>query len=342
MKVLVTGGAGYIGSHIVVELLQQNHDVIIVDNFYNSKIETTFAIEKIAGKTVHTYIMDIRDEEALNLIFETEKPDMVIHLAGLKAVGESMVNPFMYWQWNVKCTYSLLKAMMKNKCKNIVFSSTATVYDVPSDKGITEAHPIKPTNTYASTKLVQENMIIDMARNHGFNAMILRYFNPIGAHPSGLIGEDPKGIPNNLIPFIQKVVIGEQEKLRIFGIDYPTRDGTCIRDYIHVVDLAKAHIKAMDHFDKFKGYKIYNLGTGEGHSVVEIVDMYQGINNVEIPHQFCGRRPGDASQFWCNPTRANIELGWEAELTLEDMCRDSYNFIMKQKEMEENGNDTKM
>lgn len=343
MKILVTGGAGYIGSHIVVELLKLGHDVVIIDNFRNSKIEAIFAAEEIAGKKAHTYVMDVKDTEMLKMVFQKENVDTVIHLAGLKAVGESMQNPFMYWNENIAITSSLLEAMYENNCSNIIFSSTATVYDVPSNEGITEQHKIAPSNTYASTKLVQENMISDMTKCHGMKTVILRYFNPIGAHPSGLIGEDPNGIPNNLVPYIQKVAIGEQSSLKIFGNDYDTHDGTGIRDYIHVVDLAKAHINALNFLEMSEqSIAIFNLGTGEGHSVLDIVNTYAGINNIEIPYQICSRRQGDASKFWCDSTKANQILNWEAELKLEDMCRDSYNFIMKQKEANSNVNETNM
>lgn len=327
MRILVTGGTGYIGSHTVVELLNNNYDVVIVDNLCNSSKDVLDKIEEITGKKCKFYEADIRDKEALRKIFEENKVDAVIHFAGLKAVGESVEKPLEYYDNNVIGTIKLLEVMKEFNCKKIVFSSSATVYgDRETPKYSEKMGRGTPTNPYGATKATIEEILENLyASDKDWSISILRYFNPIGAHESGLIGEDPNGIPNNLMPYIQKVATGELERLNIFGNDYDTKDGTCIRDFIHVVDLAIGHIKALENL-KTPGVYIHNLGTGRGYSVLDIVNTFEKVNDIKINHTFAPRRAGDLPEFYADPSKAERELGWKAERGIEEMCRDAWNF----------------
>ena len=330
MKILVTGGFGFIGSHTVVELLDADYDVVVVDNLSNSSLDVYDSIKEITGKEFNYYIENVCDEEKLEEIFSKEKPDAVIHFAAYKAVGESVSKPLMYYENNLLSTIRLCKVMQKHNCNTFVFSSSATVYGSPESLPIREDFPLSTTNPYGSTKLMNEQILKDVCvSNEDFKVMILRYFNPIGAHKSGLIGEKPNGIPNNLMPYIVRVANGELEILSVFGDDYDTPDGTGVRDYIHVVDLAKGHLKAIEHATK--GINYYNLGTGCGYSVLDLVNNFEKVNGVKVPYKIVGRRPGDIASCYADPSKAEKELGWKAELGLEDMMRDSYNFILKQK-----------
>ena len=332
MKVLVTGGTGYIGSHTCVELLNEGHEVIIIDNLVNSKKEVVDKIETITGKKVKFYEDDCCDEVALRKIFEENKPiEAVLHFAGLKAVGESVQLPLRYYENNLGSTISLVKVMQEYNCNKIVFSSSATVYGDPSKLPITEDLPVGgTTNPYGTTKYFIERILKDVCvPNKDFSVVLLRYFNPIGAHPSGLIGENPNGIPNNLMPYILKVATNELPILNVYGNDYDTKDGTGVRDYIHVVDLAKGHIKALD--KATPGVKVYNLGTGHGYSVLEIINTFEKVNNIKVNYQIVDRRPGDIAACYADPTLAYEELGWKAELEIDDMCKDAYNFVINNK-----------
>lgn len=325
MKILVTGGLGYIGSHTCVELLDAGYDIVVVDNLYNSDISVKDRIEKITGKTFKFYEDDVCDEDALEKIFSENKIDAVIHFAAYKAVGESVKLPLNYYENNLTSTIKLCKVMKRHKVNAFVFSSSATVYGSPKTLPIKEDFPLSTTNPYGSTKLYNEGILKDVSiSDDKFSVIILRYFNPIGAHPSALIGEDPKGIPNNLMPYIVKVAAGELECLNVFGNDYNTHDGTGVRDYIHVVDLAKGHLKAIEKAMEEPGVKYYNLGTGTGYSVLDLVTTYEKVNNVKVPYKIVGRRPGDIDACYADPTKAYEELGWKAELGIEEMCRDSY------------------
>ena len=332
MKVLVTGGLGFIGSHTVVELLDNGYDVVVVDNLYNSSIDVIDRIKEITGKEFKLYTEDVCNLEKLDEIFSIEKPDAVIHFAAYKAVGESVSKPIMYYRNNLVSTLNLCEVMQKYNCKKIVFSSSATVYGDPEVLPITEECKVGgTTNPYGSTKLMNEMILKDVnISNPEFNVVILRYFNPIGAHKSGLIGEKPNGIPNNLMPYIVRVATGELEILSIFGNDYPTHDGTGVRDYIHVVDLAKGHLKAIENMKP--GVNYYNLGTGTGYSVLDMVNAFEKVNGVKVAYKIVDRRPGDIAECFADPSKAYSELGWKAELGIEDMMRDSYNFILKCKE----------
>ncbi len=335
MRVLVTGGTGYIGSHTCVELLEEGHEVVIVDNLVNSKKEVVDKIEEITGKKVIFYENDVCDKDALRKIFQENQPiDAVLHFAGLKAVGESVSQPIRYYENNIGSTLSLVTVMREFNCRKIVFSSSATVYGDPEELPITELAVVGgTTNPYGTSKYFIERILKDVCvADSEFSVVLLRYFNPIGAHPSGLIGENPNGIPNNLMPYIIKVVTKELPILSIFGDDYDTPDGTGVRDYIHVVDLAKGHIKALEKADKTVGVNTYNLGTGHGYSVLDLVHAFEKVNGVEVPYKIVGRRPGDIASCYADPTKAYEELGWKAELGLEDMMKDSYHFILKQKE----------
>lgn len=333
MKILVTGGTGYIGSHTVVELLECGHEIIIIDNLSNSKEEVIDSIKKITNKSVKFYKGDCCDKSILKKIFSENNIDSVIHFAGLKAVGESVKMPIKYYRNNIDSTLSLLEVMNEFDCKKLVFSSSATVYGSPKSLPIKEDFPLSTTNPYGSTKLMIENILRDLYKSDNeWSVAILRYFNPIGAHKSGLIGENPNDIPNNLMPYIVKVANKELECLSVFGNDYDTLDGTGVRDYIHVIDLAKGHIKALEYIDKNKGIDEYNLGTGNGYSVLEIVNNFSKINNVDVNYKIVGRRPGDIAACYADATKAFEKLGWHAELGIEDMCKDSYNFILKQKD----------
>ena len=332
MKILVTGGCGYIGSHTCVELLEAGYDVVIVDNLSNSKKEVIKKIEKISGKEVKFYKVDVCNYKKMDQIFIEEKIDAVIHFAGFKAVGESVSKPLMYYRNNLDSTLTILEIMQKHNCKNFVFSSSATVYGKPNSLPITEDFPLHTTNPYGTTKLMIERILNDLyTSDNTWSIAILRYFNPIGAHKSGLIGENPNGIPNNLMPYIVKVATKELKELSIYGDDYDTIDGTGVRDYIHVVDLAKGHIKAIEKVLKDKGIDAYNLGTGKGYSVLEIVNTFKKVNNIDVPYKIVSRRPGDIDACYASTKKANKLLNWKAELEIEEMCRDSYNYVIKNK-----------
>lgn len=334
MKVLVTGGLGYIGSHTCVELLQENDEVVVLDNLSNSKEEVKDKIKQITGKEIKFYRGDMIDEQLLDKIFTEEHIDAVIDFAAYKAVGESVQKPIEYYTNNVSTVLVLLKEMKKHNVKKIVFSSSATVYGDPERVPIKETDKIGgTTNPYGTSKLFVEQILKDLYKSDNtWDIAILRYFNPIGAHESGLIGEEPNGIPANLMPYIAKVASGELECLSVFGNDYPTKDGTGVRDYIHVVDLAKGHIKALEKLEKEQqGLYIYNLGTGVGYSVLDLVNTFEKVNHVKVNYKIADRRPGDIAECYADPTKAKEELGWEATKTIEDMCRDAYNFIMKEK-----------
>lgn len=334
MKVFVTGGLGYIGSHTVVELLNEGHEVVVIDNLYNSSRDIIKKIEEITSKKFLFYEGDVCDEELLNQIFHENRIDAVIHFAGYKAVGESVENPIMYYENNLISTLHLCKKMIENNCFKIIFSSSATVYGDPSQLPITEEAKVGgTTNPYGTSKFMIERILNDITiSNPKFTAIVLRYFNPIGAHKSGLIGEKPNGIPNNLMPYIVRVATGKLEILSIFGNDYDTPDGTGVRDYIHVVDLAKGHIKALEKSPQLEGIHYYNLGTGVGYSVLDLVHAFEKVNGVNVPYKVVGRRAGDIASCYADSSLAYKELGWKAELGIEDMMRDSYNFILKQDE----------
>ena len=334
MKILVTGGLGYIGSHTCVELLQEGYEVVVLDNLSNSKEEVKEKIKEITGKEVKFYLGDMMDEQLLNNIFTTEKIDAVIDFAAYKAVGESVQKPIEYYMNNVSTVLVLLKVMTKHQVKKLVFSSSATVYGDPERVPIKETDKTGgTTNPYGTSKLFVEQILKDLYKSDNtWDIAILRYFNPIGAHPSGLIGEEPNGIPANLMPYIAKVASKELECLSIFGNDYPTKDGTGVRDYIHVVDLAKGHIKALEKLEKeSQGLYIYNLGTGIGYSVLDIINAFEKVNHVKVNYKIAERRPGDIAECFSDPTKAKEELGWKASLGIEDMCKDAYNFILKNK-----------
>lgn len=330
MKVLLTGSCGYIGSHTLVELLDRGYEVVGIDNFSNSKREVIDNIKKITGKDFVFYEGDVCDKTILEKIFNENKIDIVIHFAGYKAVGESTLKPLMYYRNNIDSTLSLLEVMDEYNCHNFIFSSSATVYGKPHTLPIKENFPLSTTNPYGTTKLTIEYILKDLYKsNNDWNIVILRYFNPVGAHKSGLIGEDPNGIPNNLMPYITKVAIGELKELRVFGNDYPTHDGTGVRDYIHIVDLAIGHIKAIDDILNNCGLDIFNLGTGNGYSVLDIVNSFEKVNNVEVPYEIKPRRDGDIDACYADPTYAYEKLGFKASHSLDDMCKDSYNYVNK-------------
>ena len=334
MKILVTGGLGYIGSHTVVELLNDNYEVVVIDNLSNSSRDVVDKIKQITGEEIVFYENDVCDSDALEKIFTEHSIDAVMHFAGYKAVGESVREPIMYYENNLVSTLHLCKKMLEHNCYKFIFSSSATVYGDPEVLPITEECKVGgTTNPYGTTKLMIERILADIhTANNKFTPIILRYFNPIGAHPSGLIGENPNGIPNNLMPYIVRVASGELEILSVFGNDYDTPDGTGVRDYIHVVDLAKGHLKALEKALKDEGVFYYNLGTGTGYSVLDLVNNYEKVNGVKVPYKIVDRRPGDIAACYADPSKALKELGWRAELGLEDMMRDSYRFIEKQKE----------
>ena len=333
MNILVTGGTGYIGSHTVVELINEGYNVIIIDNLSNSKREVVDYIEEITKVRPKFYEGDCCDKDTLRKIFKENKIDSVIHFAGFKAVGESVQVPLKYYRNNLLSTISLCEVMNEFNCKNIVFSSSATVYGDPKKLPLNEKMELgKTTNQYVTTKMFIERILSDLSiSDKDWKVILLRYFNPVGAHESGLIGENPNGTPNNLMPYIMKVAIGELDHLNIFGDDYNTKDGTGVRDYIHVVDLAKGHLKAIEYLDKMKGVKIYNLGTGNGYSVLEMVHAFEKINHVKVPYVIAPRRDGDVAECYADSSLANKELKWKAELGLEDMVSSSYKFIIKDK-----------
>lgn len=330
MAILVSGGMGYIGSHTTIELLNEGNKVIIVDNLYNSNIMVKDKIKEITGKEPKFYKIDLLNEDDVEVVFKENNIDAVIHFAALKAVGESVSMPLEYYNNNLTSTLVLLKLMKKYDVKNFVFSSSATVYGESEIIPIPENAPLSATNPYGRTKLMVEDILRDLYKaDNSFNIAILRYFNPVGAHKSGLIGEDPKGIPNNLMPYITKVAVGELKELNIFGDDYDTVDGTGVRDYIHVVDLAKGHLKALEKLNENPGLVTYNLGTGKGYSVLELVKAFSEASGVEIPYKIVGRRPGDIATCYANPSKANRELNWVAEKGIKEICEDSWRWQSK-------------
>lgn len=328
MAILVTGGAGYIGSHTCVELLDTGYEIIVFDNFVNSKPEAIQRIKQITNKDFKFYQADLLDRAAMEQIFAENQIEAVVHFAGLKAVGESVEKPLLYYRNNVSGSIILFEAMVKHKVKRIVFSSSATVYGNPASVPISEDFPLSTTNPYGSTKLMIEDILRDIyTGDPEWSIALLRYFNPIGAHKSGLIGEDPNGIPNNLMPYITKVAAGELEVLSVFGNDYPTKDGTGVRDYIHVVDLSLGHIKALEKIMNTNGVNAYNLGTGNGYSVLEVIKTFEKATEQKVNYQMAPRRPGDIAECYANPNRAKKELNWEASRDLFEMCADSWRFI---------------
>lgn len=332
MRVLLTGGAGYIGSHTAVELLEEGHDIVIVDNFSNSSPDVLEKIKKITDREFVFYEGNVCDRTVMEKIFDEQAIDVVIHFAGYKAVGESVAKPIMYYENNLNSTLVLCEVMQENGCKNLVFSSSATVYGSPKSLPIREDFPLSTTNPYGTTKLFIEQILKDIATaDPEWSIALLRYFNPIGAHASGLIGENPNGIPNNLMPYIVKVANKELKELSIFGNDYDTPDGTGVRDYIHVVDLAKGHIKACEKVLQTKKIDAYNLGTGIGYSVLDLVNTFREVNHIEVPYKIVDRRPGDIAACYADPGYALEQLGWKAEKTVDDMCRDAYNYIVVNK-----------
>ncbi|HVS13053.1 MAG TPA: UDP-glucose 4-epimerase GalE [Thermoanaerobaculia bacterium] len=324
-RILVTGGAGYIGSHTCVELLGAGHDVVVIDDLSNSSYEAIERVQELAGRPLVFERVDLCDRPAVERVLAAHPCDAVVHFAGLKAVGESTEVPLRYYRNNVGGTIALLEAMQQAGLRRLVFSSSCTVYGAPRDLPVTEDAPLRAVNPYGRTKLIIEDMLRDLAASEpGWRFALLRYFNPIGAHASGRIGEDPEGIPNNLMPYLMQVAVGRREHLRIFGGDYDTRDGTCIRDYIHVVDLALGHLAALGALDRVEGARAFNLGTGRGSTVLEVVEAASRAVGRPIPHRIVERRPGDAPAVWADPSRAERELGWVAERTLDDMCADSW------------------
>ena len=331
MKVLVTGGAGYIATHTDVCLLNAGDEVVAVDNFSNSSYESIENVEKITGKKVIFYEGDVADKAVLEKIFSEHKIDAVIHFAGLKAVGESCAKPLLYYRNNLDSTLTLLETMVKYDVKRFVFSSSATVYGTPERLPLDEECRLSTTNPYGSTKLMIENILRDVyAADNSFHILLLRYFNPVGAHESGLIGEDPKGIPNNLMPYVAKVAHGELPYLNVFGNDYPTPDGTGVRDYIHVMDLAEGHLAALEHIDNY-GVEAINLGTGVGYSVLDMVKAFEKASGRPVPYKIAPRRAGDIASCYASPEKAAKELNWRAKRNLEDMCRDLWNFQIHKK-----------
>ena len=329
MAILVSGGAGYIGSHTCVELLAAGYDIVVADNYYNSCPEALARVKKIAGKDFRFVEADMTDKDAVEKIFaENEDIDCVIQFAAYKAVGESVSKPIEYYSNNLACTLNILDVMRRHNCHNIIFSSSATVYGDPASVPIREDFPIGgTTNPYGTTKVFTERILTDCCHaDPELNVALLRYFNPIGAHPSGLIGEDPNGIPNNLVPYIAKVAVGKLEKVHVFGNDYPTPDGTGVRDYIHVVDLARGHVAAIKKLEQKPGLFICNLGTGHGYSVLDVINAFSKACGKELPYVIDPRRPGDIAECWCDPSKAKRELGWEAQYGIEEMCAHSWNW----------------
>ena len=328
MKILLAGGAGYIGSHIALALLENGQDVVVMDNFDNSSPEAIMRVEEMTGQTVSLYEADVTNKKVTLAVFKKEKPDCVIHLAGLKAVGESIEQPIRYYRNNIDTTLTLLECMAKTGCKNIVFSSSATVYGEENAAPCHEKMPKgKCSNPYGWTKSMMEQILQDASvADKDMSVVLLRYFNPIGAHESGRIGENPRGIPNNLMPYVTQVAVGKRDKLTIFGDDYDTPDGTCLRDYIHIMDLAEGHLKAVDFCVENKGTEIINLGTGQPYSVMDIVKTFEKVNNIQVPYEIGPRRGGDLPAVYADVSKAEKVLGWKAKRTLADMCRDSWNW----------------
>ena len=328
MNVLLAGGAGYIGSHTCVELINAGHDVVIADNFSNSCPVAVERVEELTGRKIPLYEADVCDRDAVEKIFSENKIDAVIHFAGLKAVGESCEKPVEYYRNNIDSTLTLLEVMKKHGVNNFIFSSSATVYGTPETVPLVETMPKgSPTNPYGWTKFMMEQILTDTANaNPDMSVVLLRYFNPIGAHESGRMGEDPQGIPNNLMPYIAQVAVGRRDYLTVYGGDYPTKDGTCRRDYIHVMDLANGHLKAVEYAAQHKGVEVFNLGTGTPYSVLEIIHAFESANDIKIKYEIGDRRAGDLPEFWANAEKAEKILGWKTQRTLEDMCRDTWNW----------------
>lgn len=330
MAVLVTGGTGYIGSHTVIELLEENREVVILDNLSNSTIEVKSKIEQITNKEVVFYQKDLLDKESVERVFEKHSITSVIHFAALKAVEESVQNPLSYYHVNVIGTLNLISLMKKYKVYELIYSSSATVYGISDELPITENAKLDVINPYGRTKLMCENLLFDLAKsNNKWKIVMLRYFNPVGAHKSGLIGEEPNGIPNNLMPYITKVASGELEYLSIFGNDYDTPDGTGVRDYIHVADLARGHVRAMNYLNKIESIDVFNLGTGRGYSVLEVIQMYEKISGKKIPYKFKARRAGDVAESFADPSKAERLLGWKAQNSLKEICEDTWNYVKR-------------
>ncbi len=322
-KILLTGGAGYIGSHVLVELLQNSYQVAVVDNLCNSSIESINRVEQITGGKVEFFKLDLRNENKLEKVFRTNNFHAVMHFAALKSIGESIKKPLQYYENNISGTFALLNLVKKYKIKNFIYSSTAAVYGNPSKVPITESFPLKPMNPYARSKLVVEEILHDTyIAEKTFNIIILRYFNPVGAHKSGLIGEDPRGIPNNLVPYLSQVAIGKIPKLKVFGDNYDTVDGTGVRDYIHIVDLARGHVKALKRLEKIPGIYTYNLGTGCGYSVLQVIQAFEKASGKQVPYEITERRPGDMAIVYADPTLAKKEMNWIATKTIDEMCED--------------------
>ncbi|MFZ3454856.1 UDP-glucose 4-epimerase GalE [Arthrobacter sp. 7Tela_A1] len=327
MRILVTGGTGYIGSHTTLELLNAGHDVVVMDNLANSSTKSLERVAELAGRTADFVQADLLDPQALEDIFAAHSPDAVIHFAGLKAVGESVAKPLHYYRNNVAGTLNLLEAMDRHDVRTIVFSSSATVYGASEEVPLVEKMPLDAVNPYGRTKEQIEDILTDLgASDERWSIALLRYFNPVGAHESGRIGEDPTGVPNNLLPFVAQVAVGRREKVMVFGNDYPTPDGTGVRDYIHVVDLAAGHLAALDYIAARKGVKRWNLGTGNGSSVLEVLAAFSKAAGKDVPYDFAPRRPGDAAVSYADPSAALAELGWAASRSLDDMCRDHWNW----------------
>ena len=327
MRILVTGGAGYIGTHTIVELLQANHEVLVLDNLSNGHLDALNRVKLITNREVGFVEADIRDAGKLSEVFGSFKPEGVVHFAGLKAVGESVENPLLYYDNNVTGSVNLLSAMSKYGCSKIVFSSSATVYGDPQYLPYDEAHPLNPVNPYGRTKLMVEGIIADWcAADSSRSAVALRYFNPVGAHVSGMIGEDPRGVPNNLMPFIAQVAVGRRESLKVFGGDYDTSDGTGARDYIHVVDLARAHLSAVEHMEHHWGFEAINVGTGRAVTVLELVAAFERASGCKVPYELAERRTGDLPAFWADAERAKVILKWVPSHTVDDMCKDTWNW----------------
>jgi len=333
MNILVTGGAGFIGSHTILELLNAAHDVVVIDNLSNSKITSLERVEELSGRSVTFEKLDLLDPDGMSELFGKHSIDAVIHFAGLKAVGESVEKPLYYYENNVTGTVNLCKVMNEHNVKRMVFSSSATVYGNPAESPLTEESELSATNPYGQTKLTIEHIFRDLCTSDAdWKVSLLRYFNPVGAHESGNIGEDPAGIPNNLMPYVTQVAVGKREQLSVFGSDYPTHDGTGVRDYIHVTDLAKGHLKALENLEQESGAEAYNLGTGHGSSVLDVIKTFEKVTRKKIPHELTDRRPGDAAICFANTSKAKKRLGWETEKTLEDMCRDAWNWQTKNPE----------
>lgn len=330
MAILITGGAGYIGSHTMVEFLSAGRELVVVDNFMNSKPESLRRVKELTGKDFRFYEVDLLDKDKLEQVFKENRIEACIHFAGLKAVGESCEKPLLYYHNNITGTLNLCELLSKYGAKRIVFSSSATVYGKPASVPITEDFPTSTTNPYGETKLMIERILKDLsAADPEWSVSVLRYFNPIGAHPSGRIGEDPQGIPNNLLPYVSQVATGRREFLSVFGDDYATHDGTGVRDYIHVVDLARAHLRAIERAEVTTGIDYFNIGTGVGYSVLDIVHAYEKATGAKVPYRIVARRPGDIDECYANPEKAARVLGWRAEYGLEDMCRHAYGWQSK-------------